>query len=129
MIKSFSGQVFFSVPEPYLLTLDKSDYPSIVMLHIKLKGMDHRAPCKHIFCPYKHSQPQGGRMFKIVLFFLKIVILHIKLKQIWCIEHHARTYSVLTNILNLWGRIKRSKQILIAAMLHIKLKEKKYSPT
>ena len=33
MIKSFSGQVvfcFFAVPEPYLLTLAKTDYPSIV---------------------------------------------------------------------------------------------------
>ena len=61
MMKSFSGQVVFcfAVPEPYLLTLDKSDYPSIVMLHIKLKEREHRAPCKHIFCPYKHPQPQG----------------------------------------------------------------------
>ena len=22
---------------------------SVVMLHIKLKGMEHRVPCKHIF--------------------------------------------------------------------------------
>ena len=32
MIKSFSGQVVFcfAIPEPYLLTLAKTDYPSIV---------------------------------------------------------------------------------------------------
>ena len=29
----------------------------VVMLHIKLKGMEHRAPFKHIFCPYTHPQP------------------------------------------------------------------------
>ena len=27
-------------------------FQNIVMLHIKLKGMEHRAPCKHIFSPY-----------------------------------------------------------------------------
>ena len=26
----------------------------VVMLHINLKGMKHREPCKHIFCPYTH---------------------------------------------------------------------------
>ena len=31
----------------------------VVMLSIKLKGMEHRASCKHIFCPYTHSQPVG----------------------------------------------------------------------
>ena len=27
-------------------------FQKMVMLHIKLKGMEHRAPCKHIFSPY-----------------------------------------------------------------------------
>ena len=31
----------------------------VVMLHIKLMGMKHRAPCKHIFCPYKRTRPIG----------------------------------------------------------------------
>ena len=26
----------------------------VVIFHITLKGMKHRAPCKHIFCPYTH---------------------------------------------------------------------------
>ena len=26
------------------------------ILHIKLKEMEHRAPCKHILCPYTHHQ-------------------------------------------------------------------------
>ena len=30
-----------------------------VMLHIKLKGMEHRAPYEHIICPYSHPQPVG----------------------------------------------------------------------
>ena len=30
------------------------------MLHNKLKGMELRAPCKLIFCPYTHPQPGAG---------------------------------------------------------------------
>ena len=31
----------------------------LVMSHIKLKGVEHRVPCKHTFCPYTHPQPLG----------------------------------------------------------------------
>ena len=31
----------------------------VVMLHIKLKGMEYRAPRKHIFCPYTHARSLG----------------------------------------------------------------------
>ena len=31
----------------------------VVMLHIKLKGMEHRVPCMHIFCSYTHHRPPG----------------------------------------------------------------------
>ena len=30
------------------------------MLHIKLKGMEHRAPCKNIFSPYTTLNPWVG---------------------------------------------------------------------
>ena len=40
----------------------------VVMLHIKLKGMEYRAPCKHIFCPYTHPQPLGWGQ-KVKTFF------------------------------------------------------------
>ena len=29
----------------------------VVILHFKLKGMEHIAQCKHIVCPYTHPQP------------------------------------------------------------------------
>ena len=32
----------------------------VVMLHIKLKEMECRVPCKQIFCPYTHINPWGG---------------------------------------------------------------------
>ena len=32
----------------------------VVMLHMKLKGIEHRAPCKHTFCPYTHPQTPDG---------------------------------------------------------------------
>ena len=52
----------------------------VVMLHIKLKGMECKAPCKHIFCPYAHPRPVGP-VQKVKLFFLlNVVMLHIKLK-------------------------------------------------
>ena len=57
----------------------------VVMLHIKLKGMEHRAPCKHIFYSYTHPQPLDG-VKKSTFFFLKVVMLHIKLKGM---EHRA----------------------------------------
>ena len=37
----------------------------MVMLHIKLKGMGHRAPRKHIFSPYTHTQLYVGLYHKI----------------------------------------------------------------
>ena len=51
------------------------------MLHIKLKGMEHnkRAPCKHIFCPYTHPEPQMESKGHIC--FQKVIIVHIKLKE------------------------------------------------
>ena len=31
----------------------------VVMMHIKLKGMERSASCKHINCPYTHPKPLG----------------------------------------------------------------------
>ena len=41
MIRTFSGQVVFCfvIPEPYLLTLEKTDYPSILVLQHKALAM------------------------------------------------------------------------------------------
>ena len=49
------------------------------MLYMKLKQMEHRPPCKHIFCPYTHPQPQD-EVKNVKKKFLKVVMLHIKLK-------------------------------------------------
>ena len=49
-----SKQIFFSL--------------KVVMLHIKLKGMEHRAPCKHIFCAYTHPWSMGWGQ-KVKTFF------------------------------------------------------------
>ena len=41
----------------------------VVMLHIKLMWIEHRAPYKHILCPYTHPLPLGwgqkGKAFLI----------------------------------------------------------------
>ena len=87
------------------------------MLHIKLNA----ATCKHIFCPYTHPRPHGVRS-KVKTFFLKVVMLHIKLmgtehrapcKHRFCPYVHPRPL----------GWVKRSKHFLLkVVMLHFKLK-------
>ena len=52
----------------------KQFFLKVVMLHIKLKRMEQRAPCKHIFCPYKRSTTDGVKG--------KLAISHIKLKVV-----------------------------------------------
>ena len=43
----------------------KHFYLKVVILHIKLMGMEHRAPCKHIYCPYTHPRSLGwGQKFR-----------------------------------------------------------------
>ena len=55
-------------------------YQNMVMVHIKLKGMTNAATYKHIFCPYTYPRPLGWAQMSIV-FFLKVVMLHIKLSN------------------------------------------------
>ena len=40
----------------------------VVMLHIKLKGFEHRAPWKQTSCHYTHQRPLGWGQ-KVILFF------------------------------------------------------------
>ena len=57
------------------------------------------------------STPGMGQ--KVEPFFLKVVILHIKLKGVG-IEHHESKYSVLTHTLYPWGGIKMSNIFLVS---------------
>ena len=52
----------------------------VVMLHFKLIRMEHRAPCKYIFCTYTHPQPLGWGQKVKTFFFSKSshVAYHIK---------------------------------------------------
>ena len=43
----------------------------VVMLHIQLKGIEHRAPWKQVCCHYTHQQPLGLGQKVIFLFFSK----------------------------------------------------------
>ena len=62
------AHLLFLHTHPWLLRLgQRSKYFFLkkVMLHIKLMGMEHRAPCKQMFCPYTHPGPLGwGRKVK-----------------------------------------------------------------
>ena len=48
----------FSIPE--VGSKVKTLFLRVAAIHIKLKGMKHIAPCKHILCPYTNPQPLGG---------------------------------------------------------------------
>ena len=92
---------------------------TVVMLHIKLNGMEHRTSCKHIFCPKTPSTPGWSCMVKIS------ESSHVAYQMEWSIEHHASTYSDLTHILILW--VGSKGQIVffflkILMIMHIKLK-------
>ena len=71
-------------------------HPSQVAYQIK-REMEHRAQCKHILCPYTHPQPSDGvKMSKH--FFLKVVMIHIKLKGM---EHRVMKYLKSSVVLHL----------------------------
>ena len=102
------------------------------MLHIKLKLTTFAATWQQIFCPQTHPRPRGwGQKVKPYI-FVKVVMLHIKLKRI---EHRAQChdeskYAVITHTNGPWGGVKRSYyfSFLKVVMLHIKLKWKKCRP-
>ena len=50
----------------------------VVMVHMKIIGMKHRTPGKQILCPF--TQPWTLELgSKVKAFFLKVVMMHIKL--------------------------------------------------
>ena len=56
----------------------------VVMLHIKLKGIEHRTPWKQVCCHYTHQRPLGWGQKVIFCSFQKVVMLHIKVKWKKC---------------------------------------------
>ena len=106
----------------------------IVVLDIKLKRMDHRAPCKHISCLHTHTHTHihstpGMWVKSLNMILMKIVMFYIKIKRML---HHARTYCCFTHILTHThgplGGVKRLKHFffLKEVMMHIKLKGMKH---
>ena len=83
----------------------KHFFLKIVMLHIKLKGMERRrAPCKHIFCPYTHPRPVGwGQKFKTFFSECGHVAYQIKEKEVWT-SMQAKTLTLHTP--DLWVGLK-----------------------
>ena len=82
---------------------------NMVMLHYQIKALDACSNMVANIVPTDTPLPQGwGQNIKI--FFLKVVMLHIKLKGI---EHHESKYSVLTHTLGLCGWVKRSNMVFL----------------
>ena len=97
-----------------------------VMLHIKLKVLEHRAPCEHIFCPYKQPRPPGWGQ-KVKTFFSENT-------HVACQNKGNEAYSSMqAHILSFNshpqppGGVKRSNLFFLeVVMLHIKLKGMEY---
>ena len=100
-------------------------FQNMVMLHIKLKGMNCKTTYKQLFC-ITHTlvkrTPEWCQKVKAI-FFLKIVMLHA--------QQHTRNKFVLKGTLGPWGGVKRAKQFffLKVVMLHIKSKGVKHRIT
>ena len=97
------------------------------MVAFILKGMTSAETYKHIFCPYTHPKPQGwGQRSK--QFFLKVVMLHIKLKemeQIYTVHVHIMSLHT-PSIPRVESKVKTFFLKLI--MLNIKLKGRRMQP-
>ena len=79
----------------------KTFFLKIVMLHIKLKGLELRAPCKHIFCPNTHPRPVGSVQKVKTFSFLNVVMLHIKRNGI--VKDLTNKNFDLTHIPGIWA--------------------------
>ena len=64
---------------------------TVVKLHIKLKEIEHSAPCMH-YSVHRLLAPGARSKFE-ALFFLKVIMLHIKLKGM---EYRAHILSLHT---------------------------------
>ena len=62
-------------------------------------GIEHRAPCKHIFCPYLHPRLLGQNVQIFFFFFclLKVVLFLIKLKGMECRAPHKHIFCTYTH--------------------------------
>ena len=86
-------------------------------------SIEHHASTYYVIYPSAHGIGSKGQN----IYFLKVVMLHIKLRE-WSIEHHASTSSVLTHSVGLLGRGQKVKHsFLKEVILHIKLKGKEHN--
>ena len=104
----------------------KHFFLKVVMLHIELKRMKHKAPYKRIVYPYTHPPSLGwGQTVKI--FFLIVVMMHIKLEETELSTSCKHLFCPYTHP-QLLGPDQMSK-LLNVIILHIKTKGKAYRPT
>ena len=109
---------------PYLVKRSKHFFLKVVIVRIKLKGMEHRARCKHVFCHYTHPRPLGFGQNVKIFYLLKVVMLHIKIRGM---EKRASCKPIFCPLTHPQGQdwVKRSNIffLLKVVMLHIKIKD------
>ena len=73
-----------------------------------------------------HTLSTPGVGSRVETFFSQIQFAY-QIRREWSIEHHASTYSVLTDTLEAWGGVKGQNIFFLkVVMLHIKLKAIKH---
>ena len=82
----------------------------------KLKGMEHRAPCKYINCPNTHTLVHVVGSIGQNIFLKKVVTLHIKLRRM---NHRASCKHIFCHYTYLWplGGFK-GKNIIFSQSSH-----------
>ena len=100
----------------------KQLYQNMVMLHIKLKGMQCTATYKQNFFPFTHPRPMSGVKEKKI-FFWKKVLLHIKIKSLPRTTAYKQYVCPYTYPQSLWCCLKvKAVFYRKEVMLHIKIK-------
>ena len=84
---------------------------------IKVKGMEHRAPCKHIFCPYTHTRLLGCSQ-KVKTFFSESSLVagmehRAPCKHIFCPYTHPQPSGACQKVKHFFLKV---------VVLHVKLK-------
>ena len=99
----------------------------VVILHIKLKGIEHRAPWRQICCYYTHQRPPGWGQ-KVIFFLLKVFMLHIKLKWKKCrptckvtlgFRKHCRTTDHILSLKTLIDKAFKSSSRLYTCFVDL----------
>ena len=81
--------------------------------------MEHRASCKHIYCPYAHPQPLGWGLKVKTFFFTEISHVHIKFKGIEQNTMQSHTFLLCLHMPSTRQLGSKGQSILFSESSHV----------